>query len=63
MYSEGKPIYLGFYGGEPLLEFEKMKIIIDYAENCNLKYNYLRYSMTTNGTIIDRYGQLANEET
>lgn len=54
-FSLGKPIYIGFYGGEPLLEFNKMVEIINYAESKNLKYNHLRYSMTTNGTLIHKH--------
>ncbi len=54
-FSLGKPIYLDFFGGEPLLEFKKMVEIINYAEDKELKYNHLRYSMTTNGTLIHKH--------
>lgn len=54
-FSLGKPIYLGFYGGEPLLEFKKLVEIINYAKSKKLNYNFLRYSMTTNGTLIHKY--------
>ena len=54
-FSLGKPIYIGFYGGEPLLEFNKMIEIINYAESKVLRYNHLRYSMTTNATILGKY--------
>lgn len=54
-FSLSKPIYIGFYGGEPLLEFNKMVEIINYAESKSLNYNYLKYSMTTNGTLIHKH--------
>ncbi len=37
--SRGKPIYFGFYGGEPLLNFSGIKKIISYIENKNLMFN------------------------
>lgn len=49
--SENKEIYIGFYGGEPLLNFELIKKCIDYG-NAKIKDKNVIYSMTTNATLI-----------
>ncbi len=43
---------IGFYGGEPLLEFQKIKEAVGYINN---KYagRKVDYSLTTNGTIFN----------
>lgn len=43
---------IGFYGGEPLLEFQKIKRALEYI---NEKYSGRKvdYSLTTNGTILN----------
>lgn len=46
-----KEVYVGFYGGEPLLEFEKLKKIVAY---CRAKpASRINYSLTTNGVLLD----------
>lgn len=47
-----KNLTLSFYGGEPLLKFKKIKNIVKYTKEkfCNWD---LRFSITTNGTIIN----------
>ena len=51
-----KPIYIGFYGGEPLMNFEVIKEITNYSKNIKLKNgNYFKYLMTTNGILLDKY--------
>ncbi len=50
---------LGFYGGEPLLAFETLATGVRYALE---KGKTLRYSVTTNGTLIDeRKARFLNE--
>ncbi|HDK7138550.1 TPA: radical SAM protein [Clostridium botulinum] len=49
--SDTKEVYIGFYGGEPLLNFELLKKCIDYAK-IKIKNKDLSYSMTTNATLI-----------
>lgn len=45
--------YIGFYGGEPLLEFETIRRTVDFIENhAALKAKKLRYSISTNGTLL-----------
>lgn len=46
------PFTLGFYGGEPLLNFNLITEIISYIED---KIPNLSFSMTTNGTLLDKY--------
>lgn len=46
-------INIGFYGGEPLLEFNKIKQLMIYANEFAKKYNKnLTYSLTTNATVF-----------
>ncbi len=45
-------VVIGFYGGEPLLEFELIKKIIKYA-NASFVGKEILYTITTNGTLLD----------
>jgi uncharacterized protein len=47
-----RTLNIGFYGGEPLLEFENIKKTVAYI---NEKYNgrNVTYSLTTNGTLFN----------
>ena len=46
-------ISLLFFGGEPLLEFDTMRFIVDYcATRSEETGKEVRYSMTTNGTLM-----------
>lgn len=40
-----------FFGGEPLLNFNTLKEVVKYCES--LKHKRFKYSITTNGTIIN----------
>ncbi|MCL2248948.1 MAG: Cys-rich peptide radical SAM maturase CcpM [Oscillospiraceae bacterium] len=42
---------VGFYGGEPLLEFELIKCIVEYAEKKFFGKN-LKFPITTNGSLL-----------
>jgi len=42
---------IGFYGGEPLLQFELVKRIIEYAEQ-KAQGKLLSFNMTTNGSLL-----------
>lgn len=50
--------YVGFYGGEPLLNFKLIKEVVLYIENkakeLNLTYN-IQHSITTNGLLLPQY--------
>lgn len=50
-----KRLNIGFYGGEPLLNFKLIKEVIAYLESLGDFGRTLSYSMTTNGTLLDKY--------
>jgi uncharacterized protein len=51
-------IYIGFYGGECLLEFDLIKSVIEYTEKAAIKKNLknrfnILYRLTTNGYLLN----------
>jgi len=50
-----KPIYFGFYGGEPLLNFDLVKRIVEYIKTLELNKNVFYFNMTTNGTLLHKH--------
>lgn len=54
--SDSDEIGIGFYGGEPLLEFEMIKECIEYAEK-RAEGKNLILSLTVNGTLLN--GEIA----
>lgn len=46
---------IGFYGGEPLLNFDLIKSVISFIEEHSIKNRQFGYSMTTNAVLLDRY--------
>lgn len=43
-----------FFGGEPLLNFDVVKNIVDYAKGLEDKYNkHFRFTLTTNGVLLN----------
>ena len=49
---EVKSLAIGFYGGEPLLEFENIRACITYIKE-NYEGRIINYTITTNGTIFN----------
>lgn len=49
---DAKEIGIGFYGGEPLIEFELIKEIVAYAKEVFTGKPIL-FSMTTNGSLLN----------
>ncbi|MCL2153504.1 MAG: Cys-rich peptide radical SAM maturase CcpM [Oscillospiraceae bacterium] len=49
--GELSEVVIGFYGGEPLLEFELIKECVDYAKSM-VEGKRIRFNMTTNGTLL-----------
>ena len=45
-------VEVSFIGGEPLIEFELIKRIVDYTKRKKVKHPYIFYA-TTNGTLLD----------
>jgi len=58
-YSDGTnhEFNIGFYGGEPLINVQFIKQVIDYVESSELEKTgrICSYSMTTNGMLLDQY--------
>lgn len=50
---ESEELTLGFYGGEPLLEFPLIKKCVDYIEQ-KIPEKKIRYLITTNGTLLSK---------
>ncbi len=50
--SSNRKITYGFYGGEPLLNFDFIKETVEYVEE---KETMFSFTMTTNGVLLDRY--------
>ncbi len=50
--TDSKELSLGFYGGEPLLEFELIKKCINYIEQ-QAPERKIRYLITTNATLLN----------
>ena len=50
---DSRQISIGFYGGEPLLEFDLLKKCIEYAEE-RAEGKELSFSITSNGTLMNK---------
>ena len=50
-----KPLTIGFYGGEPLLNMKFIKDTVSYVETLKDTRKIFRYSMTTNAVLLDKY--------
>ncbi|MCI0471104.1 MAG: radical SAM protein, partial [Candidatus Aminicenantes bacterium] len=47
-----KELIIGFYGGEPLLNFDTIEQIVDYSKKLFPGWE-LRFTVTTNGTLLE----------
>jgi uncharacterized protein len=55
MCSTDEHVGLGFFGGEPLLQFNLMQDVVEYAENeAKRARKAFNYSVTTNATLLDK---------
>lgn len=54
-YSKGRRnLELDFFGGEPLMNFDVVKEVVEYARSKEKEYNKVfRFTMTTNGILLD----------
>ena len=50
---DNRDLTIGFYGGEPLLNFETIKRIVSYAKELFRDWS-IKYAMTTNATLLNR---------
>ena len=53
--SHNKTIYISFYGGEPLLNFSFIKEIVEYVSQMKLLHNKIKFAMTTNALLLEKY--------
>jgi uncharacterized protein len=53
--SKGKYIDIGFYGGEPLLNYSLIEKVVDYVKQKKFIHNFFKFSITTNGTLIKKH--------
>jgi len=53
--SHNNTFFIGFYGGEPLLNVELIKKTVSYFESLELKNIHLQYNITTNGLLLDKF--------
>lgn len=53
--SHNKKIYISFYGGEPLLNFNLIKKIVDYVKGLDVLHNKFIFSLTTNGILLKKF--------
>lgn len=48
-------VNIGFYGGEPLLNMNFIRSVVDYVDALSIKERTFTFNMTTNGVLLDRY--------
>jgi uncharacterized protein len=54
--SVEKRVYIGFYGGEPLMNMPFIETVIDYISNIKLNKRVIfEFSITTNALLLERY--------
>lgn len=55
MASTAPAVSLSFFGGEPLLRFDIMREVVDYAQaRASIARKRFSFSLTTNGVLLDR---------
>lgn len=55
--SHGSGIYISFYGGEPLVNFNFIEETVEYIASKNLYHNHIIFSMTTNAVLLKKHIQ------
>lgn len=53
--SSDRNVYIGFYGGEPLLNMTFVKKVVDYVEKMPVHHRHFSFSMTTNAILLDKH--------
>lgn len=54
-------VNLGFYGGEPLINFEFIKEVVAYIKELKLTHVRFDYSMTTNALLLKKHAAFLSE--
>jgi uncharacterized protein len=55
IFPVNKKIHIGFYGGEPLLNFKFIQNAIDFLNKLHCRTRTFIFSMTTNALLLDKY--------
>ncbi len=53
-YSRNHNVTVGFYGGEPLMNIDFIKKVIDYLEKLSIPKIHFKWSMTTNALLLGK---------
>lgn len=53
--SSEKYIYIGFYGGEPLLNMDFIREIVSYLKKISIPYKKFQFGMTTNAMLLSKH--------
>lgn len=53
--SQNKNVYISFYGGEPLLNMEFIRRVVDFIRAINCKTRTFTFTMTTNALLLHQY--------
>ena len=53
--SRKKNFYMSFYGGEPLLNMEFIKNIVNHVKALKIPHKKFQFSMTTNAVLLHKY--------
>ncbi|RPH28715.1 MAG: radical SAM peptide maturase [Bacteroidales bacterium] len=53
-YSRNHNVTIGFYGGEPLMNMDFIKSVIDYLEKLPIPKIHFNWSMTTNALLLGK---------
>lgn len=54
-FSHDRLIYIGFYGGEPLLNIRFVREIVAYVNQLKPLHNSFCFNMTTNALLLEKY--------
>lgn len=53
--SQNNEVFISFYGGEPLLNIEFIKDIVDYTQKLQSQHVTFKYMMTTNAVYLKKH--------
>lgn len=53
--SSDRNVYIGFYGGEPLLNMPFVESVVEYVEKMPVHHRRFTFAMTTNAILLDKY--------
>lgn len=57
-----EPFAISFYGGEPLMNFDVVRQIVEYAERIDFRNRSLFFTMTTNAMFLSKYADFVTSQ-